>query len=572
MKYSTAAVLPAKRRTRRPLRVDFLLLTANDAEARAACRALDLQYEGDVRDNLPYYWGYITPNHGNPPHTIALIGLDDYYGRTAAYQQSKKAIELLRPRFFIVLGIAAGACTTDTNLRPGDIIYSTLVRTGIRRFDGTLREEPIHQPSPTLINAAKRTAEGETWKDGLDHSKWSTALACAELPEDTELPRVIPGEVVSTDTFVTPYEKFVCNCVKAHHKLAAFDMETGGVGVFMRELADVETPPSYLFIKSISDIVYEASAAAEITPEKQHELVDSNKRERECWKPFASHASVVFVKRMLTEFRLSTHCPMRPDVLWPPTPRKPVEVNSGCIAVYTAVESEAYSALATRLLSHIAEDAADGARPDTDEHFFTVCAFSPRSLWEEIVRAAKRRGETVRTLDEVYNASVDIFPHFRTFVDHASTHASSGVRVLLLEDFETWLPKSKRGLPTARCTLPDHWKLFLRLNGYDDEGQGDGLPFWGIDRKSLRGWRDEQKRFRFLTDYVVLGRDLILDYYSESGILIASEGARNSTKGYFMDLHGFFFEKKDKSNGPFRSAQELHSSAVEAFGSVGLGG
>jgi nucleoside phosphorylase len=568
MNDAVAKPQPVGRRTRRAQRIDFLLLTANDDEADAASDLLGLQYEGD-HPEVPYDWGYIANNTGRR-FSVATVSLEDNLGKTHAFAKSEAALNLLHPQYFIVLGIAAGVKTDQFDLKPGDIVYSNLVRTGPAGPDNRLREEPIHQPSPALARAAKRIANRKTWQKSLNSSLWEKALFDSELPKTTPLPRAKSGEVVSADRFVLPHDTFVSNCVHDYRKLAAFDMEAGGVGLYLQKMSDHERPPSYLFVKSISDIVYDSAESAAIDDQRRTELEAKNYTQRKLWKPFASHAAVVFVHNLISNFRSSLHSPMHPDNLYPPTSEPSMTASDGTIGIYTAVESEAYSDITDYILKEIAADVSDGIRSSGDEHFFTVCAFSPRGLWDEIVRTAVRRNRPVANIDDVYRAATDLFPHFETFIDHNKRYPRSGVRILLLEDFGSWLPDKKRGVNRPTITLPEHWKLFLRLNGYNDDGSGDGLPFWGVDRKSLVNWSNEKRRFRFLTDYVVLGRDLVLDYYSESGMLVASEGIRNAARAYFMGLHQFFLERQVKGGDPFVSHEELHRKATDAFKSEEL--
>lgn len=565
---AVAAKQPPSAVLRAAVRIDVLLMTANPTEAAAANERLALEYEGEAGkapDILPYKWGYVTSTASGLPLSVALVWLSDDLGMIPAYSTAKKAIERLHPKYFIVLGIAAGVATNDVKLRPGDIVYSRFVRTGPIGRGNSLREAPIHQPSPTLVRASESLSRHDSWRNNVDAEKWQSTLQACGLQKTTQLPKVVAGEVVSKDGFVAPFDPFVCNCVKTYPKLAAFDMETGGVGRIILDMADRDRPPGYIFIKGISDNVYDRDTIDEFLRLTEEEREKINKEERERWKPFASHASVAFAYQLLCELPQTDHISAHPDMLWCP-PHKPVEVNTGCIGVYTAVEPEAYSALAARLLKHVALEAPDEPHPNDFEHFFTVCAYSPRSLWDAIVQAALRQGETADDLEDVYRFAMEEFPHFRTFIEHAISYGS-GVRILLLEDFRTWLPRE--GQDASRCTLPEHWKLFLKLNGYDENGSGKGIPFWGIDREALLRARKGNRCYRFLTDYVFLGSEFLLDYYDDAGVLIASEGARNSNRCYFMDLYELFLAKRDR-NKPFKPGEELHAAAQDAFRQMGL--
>lgn len=565
---ATSALPPSERAA---VRVDVLLITANRTEADAANELLSLRHEwevGEAPNALPYRWDYVTTPGSNSPLVVGLVWLADDLGAVPAYKTARNAIELLHPRYFIVIGTAAGVATKDVCVRPGDVVYSRLVRFGPEGRGNTLREVAIHQPSPTLIDAAERLVRSSSWRTRVDDEKWKSALKASGLPEEREPPKVVGGEVVSKDGFVAPLDPFVSNCVEHYRKLAAFDMETGGVAKLCREIGERDRPPGYLFVKGVSDNVYDEDKNDDLQKLTIKEREMLNKEERERWKPFASHVSVAFVQQLLYELRLANHHPAHPEVLLCPL-SKPVEVNAGCIGVYTAVEPEAYSKFAARLLEHIAWDASREPRLNGCEHFFTVCAYSPRTLWDAIVQAAERQRESVGTLKEVYEFAVQEFPHFTIFMDHVSSYGS-GVRILLLEDFRTWLPRHDQK-DLSRCTMPDHWKLFLLLNGYDENGDGKGVPFWGIDREALLRVRRVNRSYRFLTDYVLLGREFLLDYYDDAGVLIASEGERNPNREYFMDLYELFLGKRKRATvKPFKTREELHAEAVEAFRQAGV--
>lgn len=547
-------------------RVDFLLLTANDAEARAVAELFQLEYEGDEQDKVQFKWGVIPTLDGDRQAIIGVIWLCDDLGVTPAYSMTKKALELLHPSYLIVLGIAAGVSTYNEPRKLGDLVYGSLVRTGSIK-GMKLRERPIYQPSCSLFEAAELTRQRDSWRGSLDMTKRPGEKTEIGQQDIALRPNAWAGEVASADTFVTPGQGYVRTYVELYPKLAAFDMEVGGVGRFLREFSEMEQAPPYLLVKGISDLVYDQSKLEEYEDKSPAEVAEANKDEREKWKPFASHAATAFVKQLIREFNPPINRPAHPNMLWPSSRRGQVAVNSGCIGVYAAVEAEAYSALAAELLKHVVGAAGVDIEPANHyKHFFTVCAYSPRALWNTIVQTAIRRGENPTTIKQVYGAALDYFPHFHTFIEHVRAHPKSGVRILLLEDFNTWLPQKPEDCDGSSCTLSEHWKLFLLLNGYDMDGGGVGIPFWGIDRESLRRQGNAMRQYRFLTDYVILSNEFVLDYYDESGILIASEAARNEPrlKGYLLELRDLFFDKHLK-DGPFKNQGELQRLAIAAF-------
>ncbi len=537
---------------RRALRVDFLLLTANPAETEAVREVFELPYSGPEPD-IPYQWGRLThPTDKGKSIIVALTWLSDEIGAPPALSRATDAVELLRPSYFVDVGITAGVYTEEAPLKLGDVVLVSFIRHGPPGRDGTVRERAIHQPSHRLRMAAEGVADEGEWKGALDFEKAPKRVrepAC-DVHKN--------GELVSADRFVLPYEDYVLRTLEKHPRTAAFEMEAGAIAYSLRHMGDHLHPPGLLFVKGISDLVYDKAKVQQMLLLEPNEREAINKRERRRWTPFASHAAAVYVRQLMLDLTTIQRRPANAECFWPAVGRRDaVHTNSRFIGLYDGVEPEDYSNLAAELLQHAASDRRG-------EHFFTVCAFSPRGLWEAIVGAARRRGRTPETVDEVYESAMEDFPHFGKFAKHMQDHPQhSGVRVLLLDgldDRHTWLAANRGEETDVSKTRADDWKLFLRLNGNlkDDAAVPSweqGVPCWAIDRDSLL--RD-RGRYRFNTDYVILGEEFLLDYYDESGILVASEVGTAHSSEYYVALRQLFHKLKRRRQSPFHRLEMLN--------------
>jgi len=540
--------------------IDFLLLVANKAEVDAVCSMFNLRY---FSTGVPvaYKWGNFKGKYSARSLKIAVIWLEDDYGAVRSYSYSRTAIELLHPSYFFILGTAAGASTPEERVLEGDVACATFIRHGPEGKRNSLREAAIQHPSPRLLQLARKTYDKKEWLTKINPSKYPEG-------EVGRLPSCLFGEVASTNKMCDPMSDYVVKTISSYRKVIAFEMEAGGIATFLRELADVEFIPGLLFIKSISDIVYSDGMKQRVDnlngankDELLENLQKENNDQRNKWKHYASHVSTAFVYQIINDFPKELLRPANPDLFWPPTNRLSVYTNTGCIGVYAGVEPDAYSKLAADLLSQVALDHHDSG------HFFSVCSYSPRELWEAIVRATEFKGDkTPTTTEEVFRSAEKYFPHFPIFIKHNMEHPRTGTRILLLDDFNDWLPKHKMDASNPHKTLRQHWELFLLLNGCVNNNIESGIPCFGIDRKYLKSRSSGDYRFRFLTDYVLLGGHYLLDYYDESGTLIASELCGKSQELYYYDLFKLLEENLGNVTGsPFKPLKTLNQEAVESF-------
>jgi len=62
---------------------------------------------------------------------------------------------------------------------------------------------------------------------------------------------------------------------------------------------------------------------------------------------------------------------------------------------------------------------------------------------------------------------------------------------------------------------------------------------WGVVRRSIR-------RVRFLTDYAVIGNRLLLDYYTDSCVLVISEFSGSGLGGELLELKDLFEKERNR--------------------------
>jgi hypothetical protein len=80
-------------------------------------------------------------------------------------------------------------------------------------------------------------------------------------------------------------------------------------------------------------------------------------------------------------------------------------------------------------------------------------------------------------------------------------------------------------------------ELFFELNG--------NVPCWKLHRSSTT-WT------RFLTDYVIIGQEILLDYYDDSGILHVGDLIHRGEGEYFTDLFDSFIKTYREEGSNFR--------------------
>lgn len=290
---------------------------------------------------------------------------------------------------------------------------------------------------------------------------------------------------VSADGFLSMKEaegKRIKNIRTTYPRAGAYEMEAGGIANALHTSSDNGWTTGYLVIKGVSDV-----------PEKGDTPKDRKKNSLP-----AAELSAKFARDLIRDFVPQTRRPtpikriLQPKLLG--------KVNNDCCGVLCDIRAREYSELAEHNLLRLSADMEDGCS------FFAVCAFTPKDLAALVHEAPDSISE-----HQLFAQAHKEFPHFRCFSDMAKGSVNGHcVRVLLLDELEYW---------DSFTALQK--KLFLELNG--------DVECW-LGRKSFL------KGDYFLTDYVVLGQTLVLDYYSDSCVLVVSDMEDKHVKDNLLGL------------------------------------
>jgi nucleoside phosphorylase len=503
-----------------PLRLDFVVLAINDAETSEAQAVLGLSHQQE-EDGLIYFWGQV-PHQDGTQVTTALVSFDDKQGPTEAVQKAASILRILHPQYILILGTAGGLQRATKEIKDGDVIVSYIIHYGTFKSAKrtTFRALPVVPPSAELYSCAKKVSRDSAWKEFIK----------VNPPEVTD-PTVVFKEIASTGINLGNLKQPILRHVRDNFpRTAAVEMEAGGVASYLFEAASHQKVPGYIVIKGISDIV----------DRPKDESPETNQEERDRWRSYASNASAAFARALISSFRPATRVATAIERFRPNSLQTAIKINHGCSGVFYNVQPEEYSELAAYHLRRVSSHS-----PEASPQFFTVCAYNPKALWEiarERFWFAMRRRPTD---SELVNWTLRQFKHFTIFKDHAIAETDpnpnpSCARILLLDDFTDW-------------TSPDnlqqqHWDFFKKLT--------EGVPCWGIDRRSL-------PNVLFLTDYVIIGADLVFNYYHESFALVVTELSHPSVSRDVLSLERMFYHHQ--AGDPFRALVDLDAEATNAF-------
>ncbi|MGH9194562.1 MAG: hypothetical protein ACRD1T_02330 [Acidimicrobiia bacterium] len=145
-----------------PIRVDYVLMTANRNEHQQAKKVFDLPELAD-EDGLSYDWGRIDRSAGGST-TVALVSLSDQPGGRSAAAMTGRVLSILAPAYILILGTAGGVSRLGAPLRAGDVIIPRVIHTGTLK-DTALRYSPIQQPSAGLLRRTPRSGT-VTYEEG----------------------------------------------------------------------------------------------------------------------------------------------------------------------------------------------------------------------------------------------------------------------------------------------------------------------------------------------------------------------------------------------------------------------
>lgn len=483
------------------------------------------------------------------PVTVALVCLADRYGNTSAAIQTQRIVNMLAPTHILVLG-TAGGISRHEKLSLGSVVIPGVIRSG--PFNAMRqRELPTIPPSHELYDFIWTIENDFDWRKYIG----------IEPPEPLlQPPQSFFGELVSTDQTLqglgNPVFREILN---DYPRLSAVEMELGGVAYCLSNPVNFEgagTTPSFLAIKGITEILYNSDDHQDtqkiahdwmkqylgdksLDPNIRSDLENSlaiglavpaedeeerNKEQRKKWSPYASHVSAALARCLIENYAI-VRTPTQYKRIWKESTRDGLRIFRNSIGILTKIDAVIYSELATELLARSEADFDGGI------HFFTVCAFAPSELYR-MASSRYRREHNGRSLDDPVQLgrwAKEKYKHFQEFARHASRYPEKCARILLVDDDRDEIPESDDR------ENEKHLALFIELNGE--------VPCWKLDRADIRDTH-------FLTDYVIIGENVLLDYYHDSEILHIGDLVGQRESQYFTELFEYFMND-DKGEGSF---------------------
>jgi nucleoside phosphorylase len=191
-------------------------------------------------------------------------------GNISAAIETQHAIDVWRPEFLLLVGIAGGFPKADRYL--GDLIAADQLiyyELGKLSDKGVARRPQVFRASPLLIAAAQSVAnQPYAWLDQIKYPR----------PDGTSgriNPTVHIGSVLSGDKVVTS-ETFLSEFPDMWQGIVGIEMEGAGAGLAVYRS---DTQPEFLMIKSICD------------------WADPSKND--AWQQYAGHVSAAFARSIL---------------------------------------------------------------------------------------------------------------------------------------------------------------------------------------------------------------------------------------------------------------------------------
>lgn len=197
--------------------------------------------------------------------SIVVVLLLQTMGNLSSALETQNAIDVWRPQFLLLVGIAGGFTKSDRYL--GDVIVADqIVYYELAKHtdqDTTLRPQ-VYRASTALISAAQAiAAQPYTW---IDKINWPRPDGTSERV----IPRVHVGPVLSGDKVVSS-ENFLQEFRDVWPGIVGVEMEGAGAALAAYRS---ETQPEFLMIKAICD------------------WADSSKNDS--WQMYAGHVSAAF--------------------------------------------------------------------------------------------------------------------------------------------------------------------------------------------------------------------------------------------------------------------------------------
>lgn len=259
---------------------DVIILTVLEEEYNSICKRLSEPGQPPSMGSVPnlYAWrsGNVFCKSFNSNYRI-VVGMIGRPGTTQTALAVREAVQLWRPRYIILSGIAGGLpdpSEEDAHPILGDVVIADIIY-GYEygKIDKKFKPRAnwIYRTDKGLMNSAKAAAVSNGW---IEHIKAKPPKRCT--------PKVISGEIASGDKVVDdPTNEFFKQVLETWPKIKAVEMEGAGAAAAIEQASCLGIPTGFMMIRGISDL-----------PRAEGE--GRGGKERDAWKVYASDVAAAF--------------------------------------------------------------------------------------------------------------------------------------------------------------------------------------------------------------------------------------------------------------------------------------
>jgi nucleoside phosphorylase len=297
----------SKRSSARPKAVDIAVVTIKPEEYAAVLRHLESPENptdlGRKRNRFAWRVGRVR-SQLEAKYTV-VVAMAGTAGTNVAQSAVHATVEVFRPRYVLVVGIAGGLVNEEERngpvdswpIRKGDVVVSSVIygyEYG-KVDEGVFipRHDLTHQVDSPILRAAQILP--------VIDSKWSDSLQVQRPASAAHPPRVLAEPVASGDKVVDdPSASFFKAVWKSWPKLRAVEMEGAGAAAAVKDIVDSGKSLGLAMIRGISDIPTPPSARGEKSM--------GQTAERDEWTDYASETAATFAVQLISK-------------AWPEAPR-----------------------------------------------------------------------------------------------------------------------------------------------------------------------------------------------------------------------------------------------------------
>jgi nucleoside phosphorylase len=293
-----------------PKAVDIAVVTIKPEEYAAVLRHLEFPESptdlGRKRNRYAWRVGFVGSQWGTKYSVVvAMAGIA---GTNVAQSAVHATVDVFRPRYVLVIGIAGGLVNEKERrgpvdswpIRKGDVVVSSVIygyEYGKVDEGGFIpRHDLTHQVDSAILRAAQTLP--------IIDSQWPDFLKIQRPASTVHPPRVLAAPVASGDKVVDdPSASFFEAVWNSWPKLRAVEMEGAGAAAAVKDIVDSGKPLGLAMIRGISDIP--------TSPDDRGEESTGQTAERDNWTDYASETAATFAVRLISK-------------AWPEPPRSSV--------------------------------------------------------------------------------------------------------------------------------------------------------------------------------------------------------------------------------------------------------